>query len=211
MGWGAPVCGEWGCACAPVGIAWAAHVAPCSHPAVHAALRCAAVPGDNSIDLLTNDLGLVVIMNDAGELEGFDVYVGGGMGRWGRVGGWGFQLWRRRGQVGKCDGGVSVGHGQWHGQVGGWVPECVGGWGGWSLGLTCVVGKEGEYCRCRRTTLHPMPPTPAALCAGLTVSPPPSRAWPTRWALCPPTMCSTWSRRWWPRSATMAAATCATR
>ena len=41
----------------------------------------AAVPGDNSIDMLTNDLGLVVITNDKGELEGFDVYVGGGMGR----------------------------------------------------------------------------------------------------------------------------------
>ncbi|GAB4817544.1 hypothetical protein N2152v2_004590 [Parachlorella kessleri] len=39
------------------------------------------VPGDNSIDMLTNDLGLVVITNDKGELEGFDVYVGGGMGR----------------------------------------------------------------------------------------------------------------------------------
>lgn len=42
-----------------------------------------AVPGDNSVDLLTNDLGLVVITNDKGELEGFDVFVGGGMGRCG--------------------------------------------------------------------------------------------------------------------------------
>ncbi len=40
-----------------------------------------AVPGDNSVDLFTNDLGLVVIVNEAGELEGFNVYVGGGLGR----------------------------------------------------------------------------------------------------------------------------------
>ncbi|WP_126147294.1 sulfite reductase, ferredoxin dependent [Synechococcus elongatus] len=39
------------------------------------------VPGDNSIDLFTQDIGLVVISNDRGELEGFNVYVGGGMGR----------------------------------------------------------------------------------------------------------------------------------
>ncbi|MGB7413619.1 MAG: sulfite reductase, ferredoxin dependent [Thermosynechococcaceae cyanobacterium] len=39
------------------------------------------VPGDNSIDLYTHDLGLVVITNDQGELEGFNVLVGGGMGR----------------------------------------------------------------------------------------------------------------------------------
>eukprot|EP00850_Spirogloea_muscicola_P021952 SM000269S09907 [mRNA] locus=s269:18333:21516:- [translate_table: standard] len=39
------------------------------------------VPGDNSIDILTNDIGLVVMTNDAGELEGFNIYVGGGMGR----------------------------------------------------------------------------------------------------------------------------------
>jgi sulfite reductase (ferredoxin) len=39
------------------------------------------VPGDNSIDLYTQDLGLVVITNHQGELEGFNVLVGGGMGR----------------------------------------------------------------------------------------------------------------------------------
>ncbi|MEM7553904.1 MAG: sulfite reductase, ferredoxin dependent [Cyanobacteria bacterium P01_A01_bin.84] len=39
------------------------------------------VPGDNSIDLYTQDLTLVVITNDADELEGFDVFVGGGLGR----------------------------------------------------------------------------------------------------------------------------------
>jgi sulfite reductase beta subunit-like hemoprotein len=39
------------------------------------------VPGDNSIDLYTNDIGLVVITDDKGDLEGFNVMVGGGMGR----------------------------------------------------------------------------------------------------------------------------------
>ena len=39
------------------------------------------VPGDNSLDLYTNDIGCVVITNDRGELEGFNVMVGGGMGR----------------------------------------------------------------------------------------------------------------------------------
>mmetsp|Transcript_28502 Transcript_28502/g.42155 ORF Transcript_28502/g.42155 Transcript_28502/m.42155 type:complete len:637 (+) Transcript_28502:133-2043(+) len=39
------------------------------------------VPGDNSLDLYTNDIGCVVICNDKGELEGFNVMVGGGMGR----------------------------------------------------------------------------------------------------------------------------------
>ncbi|KAL4421460.1 hypothetical protein ABPG75_010751 [Micractinium tetrahymenae] len=39
------------------------------------------VPGDNSVDMFTNDLGLVVITNDAGELLGFNVLAGGGMGR----------------------------------------------------------------------------------------------------------------------------------
>ncbi|BBC25192.1 sulfite reductase, ferredoxin dependent [Pseudanabaena sp. ABRG5-3] len=40
-----------------------------------------AVAGDNSVDLYTNDLSLVVITNAANELEGFNVYVGGGLGR----------------------------------------------------------------------------------------------------------------------------------
>mmetsp|Transcript_7247 Transcript_7247/g.10668 ORF Transcript_7247/g.10668 Transcript_7247/m.10668 type:complete len:630 (-) Transcript_7247:118-2007(-) len=39
------------------------------------------VPGDNSLDVYTNDIGCVVITNDKGELEGFNVMVGGGMGR----------------------------------------------------------------------------------------------------------------------------------
>jgi sulfite reductase (ferredoxin) len=40
------------------------------------------VPGDNSLDIYTNDIGVVVIANDeTGELEGFNVMVGGGMGR----------------------------------------------------------------------------------------------------------------------------------
>ncbi|MEE3715676.1 sulfite reductase, ferredoxin dependent [Tumidithrix elongata RA019] len=40
-----------------------------------------AVPGDNSVDLFTNDLSLVVITNEQQELEGFNLYVGGGLGR----------------------------------------------------------------------------------------------------------------------------------
>lgn len=40
------------------------------------------VPGDNSLDIYTNDIGVVVIMDEAGqEVEGFNVMVGGGMGR----------------------------------------------------------------------------------------------------------------------------------
>ena len=42
---------------------------------------CVTVPGDNSVDLYTQDLTLVVITNDQGELEGFDVFAGGGLGR----------------------------------------------------------------------------------------------------------------------------------
>lgn len=40
------------------------------------------VPGDNSVDILTNDIGVVVITDPAtGQLQGFDLLVGGGMGR----------------------------------------------------------------------------------------------------------------------------------
>jgi sulfite reductase (ferredoxin) len=39
------------------------------------------VPGDNSIDLYTQDVSLVVITNDQGELQGFNVLAGGGLGR----------------------------------------------------------------------------------------------------------------------------------
>lgn len=42
---------------------------------------CLTVPGDNSVDILTQDISLVVMTNDAGELEGFNVYAGGGLGR----------------------------------------------------------------------------------------------------------------------------------
>jgi len=39
------------------------------------------VPGDNSVDLLTQDIGLVAFTDAAGALVGCNVYVGGGMGR----------------------------------------------------------------------------------------------------------------------------------
>lgn len=39
------------------------------------------VPGDNSVDLYTHDVSLVVITNKKGQLQGFNVFVGGGMGR----------------------------------------------------------------------------------------------------------------------------------
>lgn len=39
------------------------------------------VPGDNSLDVYTNDIGCIVVTNDQGELEGFNVMVGGGLGR----------------------------------------------------------------------------------------------------------------------------------
>ncbi|MBM0743133.1 sulfite reductase, ferredoxin dependent [Phormidium sp. CLA17] len=39
------------------------------------------VPGDNSVDLFSQDVSLVVITNSQGELEGFNVYAGGGLGR----------------------------------------------------------------------------------------------------------------------------------
>lgn len=42
---------------------------------------CVTVPGDNSVDLYSQDISLVVITNAAGELEGFNVFVGGGLGR----------------------------------------------------------------------------------------------------------------------------------
>jgi len=44
--------------------------------------KCATtVPGDNSVDILTHDIGLVTFTNRKGVLEGCNVYVGGGMGR----------------------------------------------------------------------------------------------------------------------------------
>ncbi len=44
--------------------------------------KCAVtVPGDNSVDLYSQDLSLVVMTNDQKELEGFNVFAGGGLGR----------------------------------------------------------------------------------------------------------------------------------
>ncbi|NDJ17622.1 sulfite reductase, ferredoxin dependent [Myxacorys almedinensis] len=42
---------------------------------------CVTVPGDNSVDLFSQDLTLVVLTNAQGELEGFNVLAGGGLGR----------------------------------------------------------------------------------------------------------------------------------
>ncbi|MEL6786645.1 MAG: sulfite reductase, ferredoxin dependent, partial [Cyanobacteria bacterium J06607_15] len=42
---------------------------------------CVTVPGDNSVDVYTHDIGLVVITDKKGELQGFNVMVGGGLGR----------------------------------------------------------------------------------------------------------------------------------
>nr|QPT54870.1 ferredoxin-sulfite reductase [Scenedesmus acutus] len=39
------------------------------------------VPGDNSVDIFTNDIGVVVMTDANGELQGFNLLVGGGMGR----------------------------------------------------------------------------------------------------------------------------------
>ncbi|KAH6791620.1 sulfite reductase [Perilla frutescens var. hirtella] len=39
------------------------------------------VPGDNSGDIFTNDIGVVVVSDADGEPQGFNIYVGGGMGR----------------------------------------------------------------------------------------------------------------------------------
>ncbi|AFZ36524.1 sulfite reductase (ferredoxin) [Stanieria cyanosphaera PCC 7437] len=39
------------------------------------------VPGDNSIDVYTHDVSLVVITNKKGKLEGFNILAGGGLGR----------------------------------------------------------------------------------------------------------------------------------
>ncbi|XP_043691151.1 sulfite reductase [ferredoxin], chloroplastic-like [Telopea speciosissima] len=43
------------------------------------------VPTDNSVDILTNDVGVVVVADANGEPQGFNIYVGGGMGRTHRV------------------------------------------------------------------------------------------------------------------------------
>ncbi len=44
--------------------------------------KCAVtVPGDNSVDLLTNDIGIVAFTSKEGLFEGCNFYIGGGMGR----------------------------------------------------------------------------------------------------------------------------------
>ncbi|MBE9166860.1 sulfite reductase, ferredoxin dependent [Pleurocapsales cyanobacterium LEGE 06147] len=42
---------------------------------------CVTVPGDNSVDIYTHDVSLVVMTDEQGELEGFNVFAGGGLGR----------------------------------------------------------------------------------------------------------------------------------
>ncbi|WP_138501266.1 sulfite reductase, ferredoxin dependent [Nostoc sp. PA-18-2419] len=42
---------------------------------------CVTIPGDNSVDLYSQDLTLVVITNKKQELEGFNLFAGGGLGR----------------------------------------------------------------------------------------------------------------------------------
>ena len=42
---------------------------------------CVTVPGDNSVDVYTHDISLVVMTNESEELEGFNILAGGGMGR----------------------------------------------------------------------------------------------------------------------------------
>ncbi|ACK71335.1 sulfite reductase, ferredoxin dependent [Gloeothece citriformis PCC 7424] len=42
---------------------------------------CMTVPGDNSVDIYTHDVTLVVMTNESGELEGFNILAGGGLGR----------------------------------------------------------------------------------------------------------------------------------
>ncbi|GLT82177.1 hypothetical protein SLE2022_005840 [Rubroshorea leprosula] len=39
------------------------------------------VPGDYLVDILTNDIGVVVVTDENGERQGFNIYVGGGRGR----------------------------------------------------------------------------------------------------------------------------------
>jgi sulfite reductase (ferredoxin) len=42
---------------------------------------CVTVPGDNSVDVYTHDVSLVVMTDGSGELQGFNVLAGGGLGR----------------------------------------------------------------------------------------------------------------------------------
>ncbi|XXG56518.1 hypothetical protein AAC387_Pa03g3904 [Persea americana] len=43
------------------------------------------VPGDNLVDILINDIGVVVVSDSDGDPQGFNIYVGGGMGRTHRI------------------------------------------------------------------------------------------------------------------------------
>ncbi|MFP4221677.1 MAG: sulfite reductase, ferredoxin dependent [Phormidium sp.] len=42
---------------------------------------CVTVPGDNSVDLYSQDLSLVLISNEQGEVQGFNILAGGGLAR----------------------------------------------------------------------------------------------------------------------------------
>ncbi len=42
---------------------------------------CVTVPGDNSVDLYSQDLALVIITDESGELQGFNILAGGGLAR----------------------------------------------------------------------------------------------------------------------------------
>ncbi|WP_421658769.1 sulfite reductase, ferredoxin dependent [Leptothermofonsia sp. ETS-13] len=42
---------------------------------------CVTVPGDNSVDLFSQDVCLVVMTDERGELQGFNIFAGGGLGR----------------------------------------------------------------------------------------------------------------------------------
>ncbi|MCL6436580.1 MAG: sulfite reductase, ferredoxin dependent [Leptolyngbyaceae cyanobacterium HOT.MB2.61] len=42
---------------------------------------CVTVPGDNSVDLFSQDVCLVVMTDEQGELQGFNIFAGGGLGR----------------------------------------------------------------------------------------------------------------------------------
>lgn len=42
---------------------------------------CVTVPGDNSVDLYSQDLSLVLVSNEQGEVQGFNILAGGGLAR----------------------------------------------------------------------------------------------------------------------------------
>ncbi|CAM6113369.1 unnamed protein product [Calypogeia fissa] len=61
------------------------------------------VPGDNSVDIFANDVGIVTIFDSEGELEGYNIFVGGGMGRTHRLEGTFARLAEPLGYVPKAD------------------------------------------------------------------------------------------------------------